>query len=401
MVSIEKLKQLKDKVAIIGIGETDYNNDYKFQREAEKKGVPVSGQRYPDGYGLIATAFKRAVADAGIEKELINGLGVSEVPSVERVGELLGVNSRWSYMSDSANSIIEAALAINSGAVDYIAIVQGNNQRTARTHYGGPNAMGSTKYLLYSHWAPWGFTSQGALYAMMFKRYVHKFNQNEEKLGAVSVAQRKHASMNPNAVMQKPITMDNYISAPYITEPLRLYDYCLINDGGTAIIVTSKENAESFKHPPVYLTSFGRSEANRDSTIMKPRLEDFYKPDQKVAAEQAYSMAGITRKEIDALEIYDSFSCHIPLALEGFGFTENGKGLDFIQDGNIEVDGELPVNTGGGHLSESYMRGWNHQLEAVRQLRGEAGKRQVENAKYVQYISSVAGKIVTLIYRRD
>ena len=131
---------------------------------------------------------------------------------------------------------------------------------------------------------------------------------------------------------------------------------------------------------------------------MVPRLLDFYRPAQKLAADQLYAMAGVGPKDVDALLIYDSFSCHVPFALEGFGYCGIGEAGSFIARTGIGPGGGLPVNTGGGHLSESYMQGWNHQIEAVRQVRGGEGVRQVPDCRFVHYASDVAGKAVTVMY---
>jgi len=127
---------------------------------------------------------------------------------------------------------------------------------------------------------------------------------------------------------------------------------------------------------------------------------DFYLPAQQQAAEQVYAQAGIGPKDMDALLVYDSFSPHIFFALEGFGYCRPGEAAKFIRDNGIGVGGKLPVNTHGGHLSESYMQGWSHQVEAVRQVRGNLGDRQVQDCRFVQYVSDVAGKAMSIIYGR-
>jgi acetyl-CoA acetyltransferase len=196
----------------------------------------------------------------------------------------------------------------------------------------------------------------------------------------------------------KPLSIDDYLAANYIAEPLRLNDYCLINDGGVALIIMEAERARKTCRKPVYIKGLGRSDLNHHATSLGPRLIDFYRPAQQRAAEQVYTAAGVGPKDIDALLVYDSFSPHIFFALEGFNFCGQGEGARFIAENGIGVGGRLPVNTHGGHLSESYMQGWSHQIEAVRQLRSEEGDRQVANCRHVQYVSDVAGKAMSIIY---
>jgi acetyl-CoA acetyltransferase len=190
------------------------------------------------------------------------------------------------------------------------------------------------------------------------------------------------------------------MNARYIAEPLRLFDYCLINDGGVAIIVRRADMAKDLMQPPVYVTGLGWSEENVDATQLRPRLGDFYHKAHRKVAEQAYGMSGLGPKDIDVFATYDSFSVHLLASLEGFGFCKEGEGGAFIQGGRIEIGGELPCNTSGGMLSESYMQSWNHQPELVRQLRGGLGARQVEGAEVAQYVHDVAGKTKTIIYTK-
>jgi acetyl-CoA acetyltransferase len=170
-----------------------------------------------------------------------------------------------------------------------------------------------------------------------------------------------------------------------------------------ALILTTNDRAKSVcirsGKKAVTISGIGRNDVNTDATSLWPRLMDFYHSGHVIAAEAVYNMAGIGPSDIDVVGIYDSFSPHVIFALEGFGFFEKGDFPKFVAGGTIAPGGRLPVNTSGGHLSESYMQGWNHQVELVRQLRGEAGLRQVEAARIGQYISDVAGKAISIIYR--
>jgi len=260
--------------------------------------------------------------------------------------------------------------------------------------------MGGTDFLSYVYYAPWGYTSQGALYAMMTQRYMQLTGFASQDLGLVPVAQRQFSSLNPSAIMRTPISLDDYLAAPYIVEPLRLLDYCLINDGGVALLLTSADRARRLRRPLVTIAALARADENVDATSMRPRLMDFYHHGHDLARADLYAMTGIGPKDINCLQVYDSFSCHVVYALEGFGFCQKGEVGGFMREQGIGPGGKLPTNTSGGHLSHSYMQGWSHQVGAVRQARGEAEERQVRDARHVQYISDVAGKTLSVIYRR-
>jgi acetyl-CoA acetyltransferase len=377
--------------SVVGIGHTDWPDDYRRVRAGEK---PF------DSYGYGAAALSRALDDAGIGKDEIDGLIVGPTTAYERMGEILGINPRFGDQADAVTAMLKACMAIKAGLAEVVALVYGNDQRSAGTQYGGPQAMGGDAYLGYVYHSPWGLTSQGALYALMFRRYMAQTGVTERDLGQVAVAERAWAALNPNAIMRKPISIEDYLAAAYIAEPLRLYDYCLINDGGVALIIAEASRAKRMKQAPVVIHGVGRADLNRQATSLGPRLLEFYRPAQRLAAEQLYAMAGVGPADIDALLVYDSFSCHIPFALEGFGFCGIGEAGAFMTRTGIGPGGRLPVNTGGGHLSETYMQGWAHQIEAVRQVRGGEGARQVPHCRHVQYISDVAGKVVSIMYGR-
>lgn len=377
--------------SVIGIGQTDWVGDHARVK---------TGHKPHDSYGYGAEAFVAALADAGISRNDIDGLIVGPTTAYERVGELLGLDVRWGGQADAMLAVIEACMAIRAGLCEVVALVYGNDQRSAAVNYGGSNAQGASAFLSYVYHAPWGFTSQGALYAMMFRRFMRLEGLSEAELGEVAVAQRLAASLNPNALMRKRITIEDYLASDYVCEPLHLFDYCLINDGGVALIVAERERARRISGRAVTIEGVGRSDLNRNATSLEPRLIDFYRTAQRQAGEQVFAMADLGPGDMDALQIYDSFSCHIPLALEGYGYCRPGEAGKFMREHGVSLERGLPVNTSGGHLSESYMQGWNHQVEAVRQARGECGARQVPACRHVHYSSDVAGKAVSIIYGR-
>lgn len=390
MPDLTRLGGLADTVAVVGVGDTDYPRDY---REARAGGLTA------DSYGHAARALRAALDDAGLSKADIDGLIAGPTLASERLGEVLGIDPRWADQADAGTAILKAAQAIHSGFAECIALVYGNDQRTAGTAYGGPSAMGGDRHLSYVYFAPWGLTSQGALYAMMANRFMAETGLSEADLGRFVVAQRAHATLNPNAIMTRPLSLQDYLEAPYICEPLRMFDYCLINDGGVALILTTTERARRLPRPVVTVGGVGRSDLNGEATTLRPRLQDFYHRGHTDAAAQTFEMSGLGPEDIDLVGIYDSFSIHIPVALEGFGFCAPGDAAELARSGATGPGGRLPVNTSGGNLSESYMQGWNHQVELIRQLRQQAGARQVVGARAALYLSDVAGQVLSIAYR--
>lgn len=383
------MRSLKRVAAVVGVGHTDWVRDWNRVR---------AGERPDDCYGYAAGALRNALADAGIDRSRVDGLIVGPTTAYERMAEVLGMNVRWGDQADAVLSVVQACMAIESGQADVVALVYGNDQRSVGTQYGGPQAMGGDLFLSYVYHAPWGLTSQGALYALMFKRFCELYGVTERDLGHVAVAQREGSSRNPNAIQRKAITVDDYMAAPYIVEPLRLFDYCLINDGGVALIIAEASIAKKISARPVFIEAVGRYDLNQGATSLEPRLTDFYRPAQQAVAEQIFGASGLDPSDIDVLQVYDSFSVHVPLALEGYGYCGIGESGRFMRESGIGLAGKLPTNTSGGHLSESYMQGWNHQIECVRQVRGECGDRQIADARRVHYTSDVAGKAVSIIY---
>jgi acetyl-CoA acetyltransferase len=382
-------REISDVAAFVGVGHSDWRGDYARVRAGEK---PF------DAYGYGAVALSRALKDAGLKTSDIDGLIVGQPTAYERSGELYGINPRWGGQADAMQAVLMACMAIRSGMAEVVALVFGMDQRSAGYQYGGPEAVGGASILSYVYHAPWGLTSQGALYSLMYRRHMELTGATERDLGQVAVAQRQWANRNPHAVLQKLITIDDYLNSVYIADPLHLYDYCMINDGGVALIISEVSRAKRMAKKPVRIRAAARFDMNEEATTLKPRLIDFYHPGHHIVADDVYGQAGLSPKDIDVLNVYDSFSCHIPFALEGFGFCREGEAGRFIAETGIGPGGKLPINTGGGHLSESYMQGWNHQIEAVRRVRGDSEGYPIENCRHVQYISDVAGKVYSFIY---
>lgn len=370
---------LRDKVAIVGIGTTDFGLMYR-ERDAKRS-----------AYDLGQQAFVEALADSGLEKDAIDGLLCARVPSYQRMADMLGLrrpkicNGFEGSGRMSGVAIQVAAAAIASGLAETVACVYGNNGRSAGASYGGGEPESATGF----YDTAYGMTSPGAYVAMMYERYRELYNVPDDALAPLAMGNRNFAQQNPRAVMKQELTLDMYREARYIAEPLRLFDYCLINDGAVAIILTTVERARTLNRPTVVISATAGS---GDLTNLYTSDDFFFESCRRVG-EEVYRKAGIGPSDVDCAQVYDNFTPTILFSLEGLGFCEPGTAWKWVGEGATQQGGVLPINTSGGHTSESYMQGWAMHVEAVRQLRGEAGERQVPNCEVVQYVC--ASPIVT------
>jgi acetyl-CoA acetyltransferase len=243
----------------------------------------------------------------------------------------------------------------------------------------------------------YGITSPAAGAALSAQRYFVRYGASSRDLAAIPVAFRKHAQLNPNAQMRQPMTIDDHQQSPLIMEPLRLFDYCPLTDGGVCIIVTTAERARDGKKSPVYLMGMqGLRGGRQEFSFGLPGLGVAHQDEFVYAQDDTpvYDMAGITRADVDALYVYDGFSPNVWFALERFGFCPVGEAWQWTQGGRIELGGELPVNTAGGLLSEGHLSCWNHIAEITRQLRGECGARQVQHAEVLQWATCFGDSVI-------
>jgi acetyl-CoA acetyltransferase len=218
------------------------------------------------------------------------------------------------------------------------------------------------------------------LFGQWARRHMALYGTTSAQMGAVAVACRKHAILNDKAIMKTPITIEDHQASPILVDPFHLLDFSLQTDGAIAFVVSSAERARDMRQRPVYIMGIGEGHYWTDEIPNKP---DFIKTGHRAAAKRAFAMAGVTHKDIDAVEVYDGFTFHVLGFLEDMGFCGIGESGPFVEGGRIELGGELPLNTHGGNLSQAHVVGLNHTSEAVKQLRGQAGKAQVPNAEII------------------
>ncbi|MEE8311438.1 MAG: transporter [Candidatus Binatia bacterium] len=360
---------------IVGIGDTKY---------CRGEGSGLSP------LGLQLRAAKRAIDDAGIAARDVDGImPFPNLGSAEGFAANLGCETlRFAATINMGGaapvaSLQAAAAAVTTGAASYILVPAGWNgysgRRAAQTVQEQTSSIPGGA-IARDFYLPFGLTAPPQWYALMARRHMHEFGTTAEQLGCIALAMRRHAQLNPNAVMNgKAMTMDDYLASPMITDPYRLFDCCIETDGAAAMVITTEERAADLAGKPVKILAAAAGQPYPADEITNRK--DIFITGLTIAAPEAFARAGVAPSDIDFAEIYDCFTFEVLQQLEETGFCARGEGGAFVEGGRIELGGELPVNTHGGLLSEAHVLGMNHIVEAVRQLRGEAGQRQVVDAK--------------------
>jgi acetyl-CoA acetyltransferase len=336
---------------------------------------------------IAIEALGRALEEAQLGKDQIDGLITCKSDGADsgidtEIGRKAGMNPAFSATLDygSCNfSLHLAAMAIKSGMAKTVACVYGTNQRTGRRNeFARPMADAGTVG------APYGFAHIAGPAALAFRRHQELYGTTEEQLGHIVVASRQWAKMNPQAIFREAFSLDDYFASPALVRPLRRADVTMISDGGAALIVTSADAALDYPKRPAYLLAGAQQTGLR----LYQNADHLMRPWIRQVADRVYADAGISADDVDVLFIQDPTSVWILQMLEWYGFCGVGEAGPFVGSGAIAPAGAIPVNTNGGQLSEAYMWGWLHLVEAVRQLRGECGERQVADAKIALYCST-------------
>ncbi|MCS7129580.1 MAG: thiolase family protein [Candidatus Caldarchaeum sp.] len=314
------------------------------------------------GVGVSGSAFPRAEIWSA---EVVQNLGLQ--PKLLTRADHGGANG--------AALLVSGVLAIQSGYVDHFLILGADTPM----NISGEGAL-TWRYEL-DYLMPVGMMGPNSMAAMMMRRQMDSYGYKPEHYGKVSISQRLNASKNPAAYFRTPLKMEEYLSSPMISDPLRMLDICPFVNGGFALLISRSSAAEKVTDKPVKIVGIGEW---HNSDAESP-LPDITTTGLKKASEQAYRMSGLTPSKIGFVNVYDDYTPVVLMQLEDTGLCEKGKASKFLEDHDITYSGSLPVNTGGGLLSygqAGMAGGLHHLVEAVRQLRGEAGERQVKDARY-------------------
>ena len=361
---------LRDKTCVTGIGETAYmrgstKTAYELQIESSLKAIADAGLTPKDIDGIIPIGIVSGTADDFIDNFGLPDLRFSAVVPHGGASPVMALQC--------------AAAAVASGACKHVLITFGRNVSAASNKAGARiHNMPQFHYVTeFEH--PMGASAPAQLYAPMARRHMELYGTTVAQFGEVAVACREHALRNGNAIMKKPITLEDHRNSRMIADPFRLLDCSLESDGGAAVVISSAERAADLRHRRVYIS--GVAEGHPDSPGAITQRPDMTSLGIAKAAPRAFQMAGVTHADIDVAEIYDCFTYAVIRQLEDMGFCAKGEGGPFVEGGRLRLGGALPTNTHGGLLSQAHVWGLNHIVELVRQLRGDAGAAQVANAE--------------------
>jgi acetyl-CoA acetyltransferase len=374
-----------DDVVIAGIGHTEYSkasgrSELQLAAEAASAAIDDAGMTPAQVDGMVTFTL-----DHNDELLLMRCLGIPE----------LRYWSRTPHGGPGSNTMVQhAAAAVTAGVADTVLLYRAFNERSGR-RFGQPNARQSVPGL--NWYLPFGVDTPAKTYALQFQRYMYEYGLTNEDFGRYSVIARKHAATNPNAwFYRRPITLADHQASRWIVEPLlRLLDMCQESDGGAALVVTRADRAADLPAPAVRVAAAADGhliDGSVQYNYYHPDLTDF--PEARFVASQLWEASGIGPDEVDVAMIYENMSPIVFLQLEAYGFCGRGEARDFIADGNIGLDGTVPVNPNGGLLGEGYIHGVNNVIEGVRQVRGSAAN-QVTGVEQVLVAAGRSGLVLT------
>jgi acetyl-CoA acetyltransferase len=360
------IARMRGRVAIVGAGESD-----------EMGKLP-----HKSAFALHAEAARNALADAGLRKDDVDAVFSAGLWMGSETAEYLGIRPRYVDGTQiggcSFIAHVEHAMAAIAAGVCEVALITHGESGASRV--GMPGTRFGTDSTRLQFEAPFGLAGPPTGYALAAARHMHEFGTTSEQLAELAVSTRKWAALNPRAAMRDPITVDDVLSSRMISWPIHLLDCCLVTDAGGAVVVTSAERARDLPRKPVYVLGTGEASTH----VMVSQMPDFARWEAaRMSGERAFAMAGVSHADVDVAMFYDAFTIVPVMGLEAVGFCREGEGGAFVSGGRTAPGGEFPMNTNGGGLSYTHtgMYGMFTLVEAVRQLRGECGARQVADAK--------------------
>lgn len=360
-------------VAIIGVGDTPVGklpewSSMPLHAEATRLALEDAGLTLKDIDGVIT-------AGSRLEGFLMHSASYAEyLGIVPSYSDTMGLGG-----ASHCAAIRHAGAVIDAGLATMVLVASGDNLATGMSRQRAVENLSNTGAGHPEFENPYG-PPIPALYALIANRHMHLYDTKPEQMAAVAVTMREHACRNPKAHKRDPITVDDVLNSKLISAPLHLLDCSMISDGGGAFILTSADRAQEIRKDPAYVLGTGEAHTGEHVTTM-PELTQ---TGARLSGEEAFARAGLTPDQIDVAMLYDSFTIAVLLQLEDLGFCNKGEAGPFAASGQLRLDGELPVNTHGGCLSHGHPGkpgGIFHIIEAVRQLRGEAGERQVPDAR--------------------
>jgi acetyl-CoA acetyltransferase len=355
--------------------------------------VSPTGELEGTTRAIELAVINEALADAGLALRDVDAIFAclgSFMPSME-LAEYLGIQPVWTDSTQTGGSSFEvlvehAALALATGQCEVAVIVYASTPKSSfkrgQGGFGGAQraaAMAGAVTPMIEWEMPYGMRMPMGAYALAASRHMARFGTTSEQLAEIAVSTRRWATMNPRARLQDPITIEDVLASPMEATPLHKLDCCLVTDGAGALVMTSAERARDLRRAPAYVLGTGTSHTHS----MISQMPDLTVTAGAVSGPRAFAMAGISPADVDVAELYDSFTITVLLALEDLGFCAKGEGGSFVEDGRLGPGGALPANTNGGGLAYTHpgMYGMFLLVEAVRQLRGDCGPRQVPGAE--------------------
>jgi acetyl-CoA acetyltransferase len=362
---MQDLERMRGRVVIAGVAESD-----------ELGRLP-----HTSALQLHAEAARNALDDAGLGKQDVDAVFSAGRWSSAETSEYLGLKPRYvdGTLVGGCSFIahVQHAMAAIAAGMCSVALITHGESGASRV--GMPASRWAPDSVNGQFELPYGVMGPPTQYALIATRHMHQYGTTSEQLAEVAVATRKWAALNPKAAMRDPLTIDDVLASRMIAHPFHLLDCCLVTDGGGAVVVTGTERARDLRKRPVYVLGTGEAVGH----MMTSQMTDFARWDAaEVSGRQAFAMAGIRHGDIDVAELYDAFTLVPILALEALGFCGAGEGGRFVAGQRTAPGGDFPMNTNGGGLSYTHtgMYGIFTIIEAVRQLRGECGARQVRDA---------------------